>query len=182
MATTDSPKPARPPISPRAPKVPPPSAPPQKAAVKKAGGAFAWTFKPFVNVTGWLGFNTIRANFRGIKRDISVLTAVPPVGEAETFEDAQRRLRLSEGALKRKARDFGRLAAIFALLGVIILFYAMYLGWQGDIFAFALTLAVSALAFANAFRYHFWLFQIKSRKLGCTWREWYDSSFKGEKH
>jgi intracellular multiplication protein IcmV len=40
-------------------------------------------------------------------------------------------------------------------------------------------LMVSLVAFANAFRAHFWYFQTKQRKLGCTIQEWLNAGVGG---
>jgi intracellular multiplication protein IcmV len=46
------------------------------------------------------------------------------------------------------------------------LFYGSY---QAAIVSFI----ILWIALVLAFRYHFWYFQIKNRKLGCTVYEWY---------
>ena len=37
------------------------------------------------------------------------------------------------------------------------------------------------IALVLAFRYHFWYFQMKQHKLGCTFNEWYRQGLLGEK-
>jgi intracellular multiplication protein IcmV len=54
------------------------------------------------------------------------------------------------------------------MLGVAGYFVAAHYSLAG----FFLLLTVTALLFANAFRFHFWAFQISQRKLGCTLAEW----------
>jgi intracellular multiplication protein IcmV len=144
--------------------------------------AFVWTFKPFINFTEMLGFSALKHTFKDITHDVKLVASTPEAGAPdENFEQAAKRLRLSEKAIARKAADFLRLALVFAMMGIVILLYAMSLGWRGDLSTFVLAFAVSLLAFGYAFRFHFWYFQVKSRKLGCTLHDWYHSSFKGSK-
>lgn len=155
-----------------------PPAPPAVAVAKPKGKirrALSWSFSPFVNVTGWLGLRNITSGIDGIKtmgRDFFVPQAAE---HAETFEEAAHRLGLNRQALARKEREFMRLACIFVTFSVAILFYAVYLAWTGMVFAFILAFIVSCLALVYAFRFHFWWFQVKHRKLGCTLQEWYGS-------
>lgn len=156
-------------------------APPKQRG--KIKGALVWTFKPFVNFTEMLGFSSLKGTLKDIIHDVKVVASTPEANAAdENFEEAAKRLHLSEKVIARKAADFLRLAIIFAVMGVVILVYAMTLGWRGDLSTFVLAFAVSLLAFGYAFRFHFWYFQVKSRKLGCTFYDWYSSSFKGDKN
>ena len=51
-------------------------------------------------------------------------------------------------------------------------FFSLYLLFSGFLLSCLLAIAVSILSLSQAFRYHFWYFQIKHRKLGCTFEEW----------
>lgn len=94
---------------------------------------------------------------------------------SETFEMAITRLEISNEDLIAQRKRYGILAVLFIfyaislmLYGAIILFFK---NWIGGIISFSL----SIYALALAFRFHFWCFQIKQKKLGCTVREWYQS-------
>jgi intracellular multiplication protein IcmV len=52
---------------------------------------------------------------------------------------------------------------------------------MGSIKAFIVSLVVTLIALILAYRYHFWYFQMKQRKLGCTFSEWYKQGLFGEK-
>jgi len=40
---------------------------------------------------------------------------------------------------------------------------------------FLTSLAITSLCLNNYFRYSFWLFQMKHRKLGCSFKEWFNN-------
>ena len=159
------------------------SAPTLKKPKGKIRRALAWSFKPFVNVTGWIGLNTISEGVSNIKlmgHDFLTPTAV--TAREETFSEAVDRMQLTPEILAQKERDFLRLACIFGTFSVLILFYALYLAWTGLLFAFILALVVSCLAITYAFRFHFWWFQVKHRKLGCSIKEWSESQISSKPH
>lgn len=90
----------------------------------------------------------------------------------ETFEEAASRLKLTEVDIQRRMREFLHLAIGFAALALLVLAYTVYLFWCGDIAAGMLGSLVTLITLTQVFRYHFWYFQMKKRKLGCTFKEW----------
>ena len=68
------------------------------------------------------------------------------------------------------------------LSACLIFVYAGYQFFYGSIKAFIVSLVVMLIALVLAFRYHFWYFQIKQRKLGCTFNEWYRRINRGERN
>lgn len=137
--------------------------------------------KPFVDISTWTGYDQLKQSARSIGRNIKDLFVPKKPDKTETFEEAMKRLNLTEADLIARQNEFKRLTIIFSILGFIILGYTFYLIWErafwGGIASFGLTM----LVFSYSFRYHFWLFQIRQRKLGCTLREWLDSGFMGGK-
>lgn len=99
----------------------------------------------------------------------------------ESFKEIQHRLHLNDSDLMARQIGLLRLSKLM-LCGAILLFgYTIYLfadgGWRGGVVG----LIVTAIAIVLAFRYHFWYFLIKERKLGCTFQEWYKQGLMGEK-
>ncbi|WP_115703507.1 type IVB secretion system protein IcmV [Legionella sainthelensi] len=99
----------------------------------------------------------------------------------ESFTDATMKFGLSDEILLSKQKALFRLSMFMMLLAVLILGYAGYQLYSGSIKAFVVSLVVTLIALVLAFRYHFWYFQIKNRKLGCTFNEWYRRGLLGEK-
>jgi intracellular multiplication protein IcmV len=129
--------------------------------------------KTFFNPTAWLGLSTILGTFKNSWRIIRALFIVPTVKHAETFEQAAVRLNLTEADIKESEQRFLLFALLFLVLGCGAFVYGFYLLFEhGTVSGLLLALAVAGLLLTQAFRFHFWFFQIKYRKLGCTFQEW----------
>jgi intracellular multiplication protein IcmV len=93
---------------------------------------------------------------------------------SETFEEAMIRLNLTEQDLKERKKEFKRLFIIFSIISVVIFLYSVAIAvTKHNIGGFFMGFAVTLYALSHAFKYHFWLYQINKRKLGCTVREWF---------
>lgn len=95
---------------------------------------------------------------------------------AETFEEAMQRLELTEEDLTERKKEFTRLLYFFLGLAIAIVGYALYLAFIGKMVTSLIAFCLAFYALTQAFRFHFWLFQLRNRKLGCTIKEWMNSS------
>lgn len=129
--------------------------------------------KTFFNPSAWLDAEALAANSKNTWGDIKGLFTAVPSGEQETFDEAASRLKLSAADIKRMQGNYFMYALVFASLGVLSVLYSFYLLFHHNTFhGWILALASAALFFSQGFRFHFWCFQIKHRKLGCTIEEW----------
>jgi intracellular multiplication protein IcmV len=133
---------------------------------------FKVTRKTFVNPAEWFGFgifiNQLNTTWEMVK---GLFTAQRPA-RVETFAEAVKRLRLTEQDLAATYRNYLIFTGVFLLLGFATIGFGVYLLLAHTVFGAILSLPTAGLFFVNAFRYHFWAFQIKHRKLGCTFAEW----------
>lgn len=130
--------------------------------------------KPLVNVPAWMGLNNLVASFVGIVhliRDFFV-PAKKVEASKEPFEDILKRLNLTEETVTLRIKQFKFIFRILVLIGLLVLSYAIYLLIHGHLRAFFVSLAILGIDIAQAFYYHFWIFQMQQRKLGCTFHEW----------
>lgn len=129
--------------------------------------------KTFFNPQAWIGYDFLKdqnLDMFGIVKRL-FYTAKPQ--REENFNQAMERLGLNENDLKEVQKDNYFYAWMFLLLAGSSLFLSFYMLVQhGSLSGLILGLAVMILFLAQAFRYHFWYFQIKHRKLGCTFEEW----------
>ena len=99
--------------------------------------------------------------------------------QAETFDAAKVRLQLTDADLQERMKMLRMHIAIFSFSAMVALGYAIYLGITGEQYiSVFITMLVSIILICYAFKSHFWLFQIKHKKLGCTIEEWLNSSIK----
>lgn len=134
--------------------------------------------KTFVNPSGWLGYQGLKANTSSIWGIVRDLFYPPQETSSETFDEAMARMGVTETDLKEQSERYFIYATVFMTLAVITVLYSVYLLLSEHTFhGFLIGLAVSALFGSQAFRFHFWHFQIERRKLGCTFQEWKQSWF-----
>ncbi|GGI83060.1 intracellular multiplication protein IcmV [Legionella impletisoli] len=101
--------------------------------------------------------------------------------QAESFETVKTRMNLSDADLMAKQKALFRLSIMMVIVSSLILMYSLYHLFTLHIAAFFLSFVVSMLALALAFRYHYWHYLIKERKLQCSIQEWYRQGLLGEK-
>lgn len=142
----------------------------------RVGNLFSQIFK----IGFWFDWERMKAITVSLGRGIKHLFVPHQNIEInETFTDATTKFELSDEVLLSKQKALYRLSMFMVLLAVLILSYAGYQLYYGSTKAFFLSLVVTLIALVLAFRYHFWYFQIKRRKLGCTFNEWYRQGLLG---
>jgi intracellular multiplication protein IcmV len=133
---------------------------------------FKISFKTFVDPASWLGYGLLKSHTKvtwDLVRDVFI--PAKPEHE-ESFAEAMQRLNVSEADLVNLQRLHRYYIGLFLTLGAALLILFFYWLTHASFSGAVLSLAVSGLFFSQAFKYHFQLFQIKHRKLGCTFKEW----------
>jgi intracellular multiplication protein IcmV len=128
--------------------------------------------KPFVNFPKWMGVKYLGGSVKVSAQILRDLTTPKKATRQETFEQALLRLRISEQDLAVRAQQLFWLFLLFSALALAIFGYTCYLFSQSAYRGGCAGFVVMAIAATLAFKHHFWLFQIKQRRLGCSWREW----------
>lgn len=129
--------------------------------------------KTFFNPTAWIDFEYLKTGHTTIKGTLKNLFTIDKPSREETFDAAVKRLRLTEKHIQQITNTYRFYAWLFVLIGVVVFFYAFYLLFRyTSVTGWILGLAVSALFFSQAFRYDFWAFQMRRRKLGASFKEW----------
>ncbi len=90
----------------------------------------------------------------------------------ESFEEALVRLRVSEEALSSIARNFYWFAYGYLGFCILLVGYAGYLVHKHAYVSAGSAFIIACVVLAYAFRKRFWYFQIKTRRLGYTFKEW----------
>jgi intracellular multiplication protein IcmV len=99
----------------------------------------------------------------------------------ETFDQALIRLNLTEADVKSSITTYRNYALLFLVFAVLALAYAFFLLFRyGTITGWMLGMAMCGLFVSQAFKYDFWAFQMRRRKLGATFSDW-KKAFLGEK-
>ena len=147
----------------------------QKANEKNQnkGGVFRFMYKTFFNVPAWIGFKQIKDSNKVIMTYVKESFNVNEAERDETFDAALERQNITKDQLgvvyRCNARNFYIVLAVILCLAV----YAIYLLVIGSYKGFFVDVAVLAFAGVKLFQFSFWNFQIKHKKLGCSFREWF---------
>jgi intracellular multiplication protein IcmV len=133
-------------------------------------GSYIFNFR----VNKWLDYDMLKRSTTKIV-DITRATFSPEQAErTETFEQAMERLNLTEAELQQRLAEFSRLLVIYLIIAALIFAYSVWIAFSyKNIMGFFMGFCITIFALTHAFRYHFWIYQIKHRKLGCSLREWF---------
>jgi len=104
-----------------------------------------------------------------------LLQVKKPSFEAESFSHAIARLSLDEAQLAKIQNGYLRNAIFMFLLGVFFGILGVNLIYNGLVVAGLVTQLFTLFSFLFALYMHFWFFQIKNKKLGCTFKEWWEN-------
>lgn len=148
---------------------------------KKSGSRIGRVFSRIINVRAWFDWDRMKAFTSFLVSGFKRLFVPQKSATAESFDAAASKLKLTDADLLIKQNALLRLSIIMAVAAFMILIYSFYHLYNGSLKAALISLVVTMIALVLAFRYHFWYFQIKERKLGCTIQEWYRQGLLGEK-
>lgn len=138
--------------------------------------------KPFVDVSSWMNLDQLKTYGKSISNMGKGLFVPQQASRYETFDDALRRLKLSEAELNHKAANLHNLSITLSLIALCLFAYVIYLIiTHGKLMAIIVTSVLTTVILAKAFSYHFWVFQIRKRRLGCTLQEWFTEGLLGIK-
>ena len=148
---------------------------------KKSSSRLATRFFNVFRFYLWLDVSRLKGFFEYIKTLFKKIFVPQPKKAEESFDDAKKRLNLTDEQLLKQARALFRVSLLMLGLGGLLLCYGVYQIFYGSLLAFLLSLVVTLIALALAFRYHFWFFQIKTKQLGCSWKAWLNEGLLGGK-
>lgn len=133
------------------------------------------------NIRSWFDWDRMKTLTLFLWNGIKKFFVPQQATESESFAAAKKRLNLTDAELLIKQKGLLRISILMLIFAFLFFDYAIYHIYYHNFLGGILSLVVMSIALALAFRYHFWYFQIKERKLGCSIHEWYKRSIKGDK-
>ena len=131
--------------------------------------------KRFYNPTKYMGLGALSRFHHTLKSSAKAMFTPAHSQVNETFAEAVARLELSEEDIQRRTQQFLKVALSFAVFALLVFIYTIILFWNRHIQAGIIGMAVTLVITTQVFRYHFWYFQMKKRKLNCTFKDWLQS-------
>ncbi|WP_454785659.1 type IVB secretion system protein IcmV [Legionella sp. WA2024007413] len=135
-----------------------------------------------INVRRWFDWDRMKAFTLYLVNGFKRLFVPQKKVQGESFDDAVKHLNLTDESILSKQKSLFRLSIIMVFAALLIMGYAVFQLFYGSLKAFLVSIVVTLIALVLAFRYHFWYYQIKNRKLGCTFNEWYRKGLLGERN
>lgn len=148
---------------------------------KQSESRIGRVFRRIFNVRAWFDYDRMKGWTDYLLSGIKKMFVPQKQVATESFAEAVKRMQLTEDDLQIKENSLWRLSVVMLILSVFILIYAIYQLIAGTWIASVISLVVMMIGLALAFRYHFWYYQIKARKLGVSVQEWFHQGLLGEK-
>lgn len=144
-------------------------------------GGIKKIIKPLVDVPKWIGYRQLAKTNREFFSFAKKFFVPEQATTEESFEAALLRLKVTEADLVQRLKEFRRLMWIWITLLLICVAYSIHLLSEHALRGFFPCIGLSLVILTQVFRYHFWVFQIKHRRLGCTFRDWFNAYFLNRK-
>jgi intracellular multiplication protein IcmV len=133
--------------------------------------------KPFVDIPKWIDYQQLVKSNRSFYSFSKKFFIPEQATVEESFEDALQRLGVTEADLVQRRKEFTRLLWLWVALFFISFAYSLHLLSEQALRGFFPCLGFNLVILTQIFRYHFWIFQIKQRRLGCSFRDWLHALF-----
>ena len=135
-----------------------------------------------LNPIRWVGYEQIAANGRTIKNIVNGITkSTKSTYHPMTFEECMQHYNLTEDDIKKRMKNSRIVAIICLSLSICMTVYMFYLFVRHLPLSAIICAVLTLVLLAYAFREHFNYFQMKQRRLGCTFKDWFAATFKGKK-
>lgn len=135
--------------------------------------------KSVFNVREWSDWDRTKSGTNWLVETINKLFVPQQQTAEENFDEAMVRLKINEEDLENRKKSLLNVAILMAVFAFLIFLYAVYQLIYLNIAATILSFVVMGIALVLAFRYHFWYYQLKVRKLGCSIQEWFKNGLMG---
>ena len=128
--------------------------------------------KPLLDIRKTTNYDRAENTAKSIKEEVERLFTLQEKGKAEEFTAVMKRYQLTDEDIQMRQKGYFYMALFLIIAAFCVISYGVYLftdaHWRGGIVSIGVAMAISGFAF----RYHFWAFQLKNRKLGYTFGEW----------
>lgn len=131
------------------------------------------------DVRRWSDFDRMRSYTEFFPNAIRRLFLPQKATYTESFEHAAARYHLDDAQIWKQQKTFFGLAVLMLAVALCVLAFGASLFFSGSYHGAAASVGVTCIALGMAFRYHFWYYQLKARKLGCSIKEWFQNGLLG---
>ena len=134
----------------------------------KKGMDFVFYIRP----KQWVSWNFFKKSTTQTIHILKDIYKTPQKGQSETFYQALTRHKMTVQDADRIKNKFYYLSLFFVTFALGMFMYAIDGFFQGQIMRGVGSTSLVTFLLAQAFRYHFWYFQIAHKRLGCSFFDW----------
>ena len=132
------------------------------------------TFKSLVNVKSWVGWQGLSSNGRYVYGLYRALFSKPErSGVNETFEEAKEKYKYTDEYLQQQLANFEAASKFYLAVFFAGIIYMFWLYQKKQIMATIVMVPMNFMLFSFYFRESFWAMQIRNKKLGMTFGDWF---------
>ncbi len=157
----------------------------EKTGVKRRPSKMKKFFYSFVNYKAWVSYDELGSNVSrmlSLVKNFCAINKRPKEIMEETYEESIARLGLSAADEEKRRKTFWWSSIIYLIFCVLFLIYFFYLLLIGRIFIALLVTIFIGIMGLSAYREHFWYFQMTKRRLGNTFKDWWNFMINNDKH
>ena len=120
------------------------------------------------------GYNELKNNTGYVKNTVKSFLAVGGMGSTGERYDKFEDMPFSEKQIQATYQSLKKLAITYMTVVCLAVLYLLYNLVNHNYLTALLSVCFAMACLSMAYRYHFWMMQIKKRKLGCTFHEYLD--------
>ncbi len=138
-------------------------------------------FRTVFNPKLWMNWEGIVESIQYLKNGILNLFVIRKAKKTESLDDVMQKMHLSEEDITYRKKLFFRMSLLMVFIALLVFAYTMLHLFESNYLAVLVSFIAFFISLALAFRYHFWYYQLKVRKLGCSFNEWLKHGLLGAK-
>jgi hypothetical protein len=132
-----------------------------------------------VDIRRWVGLEELKISFGFLKNLYNSFLKTKEPMHNENFAEAAARLDLDKEDLKKATRNFLYSTIFYSIITTTMAGYTVFIFIASEsIIAAIVCIALTIMLATFTFREHFWYIQSKHQKLGCSFKDWANLTFK----
>ena len=128
----------------------------------------------YIRPKRWVSWDFVKKNTQDNVQLVKSAFSVQEPTRKESFSQAVHRHALTQKDIEKIKNRYTLFSYAYTTVGVSLILYGIQAFMQNLLVQAIGIVCLSAFVFSMAFRYNFWAFQIREKKLGCTLREWWN--------
>lgn len=128
--------------------------------------------KTVFNPRQWMNYDNVKESGENVTDMAKDLIKIRKSSRTETFDEAIQRLNLTEQDVEDKKSSLLLTSRIYFAIGVGLFLYTLFNVFAASVYGAIISGIMTFLALVLAYRDSFYYFQMKQKRLGCSFKEW----------